>query len=289
MRSPVTVLGGRRRAGAPGQGRRRLIPGRLRARLLHNRVARAIRLSRAVTRPARFVLAEAVLRDGRARTWQLRDGVPVLLRSGGRDLDIFEEIFHAGEYDPPDEVAAILRARPRPRVVDLGGNIGLFALRMFQRLPGCTVTSFEPDPGNLELLLACRAAAGLADRWTVHPVAAGVVEGRAAFLSGQEADSRVVAPGLGTIEVPVWDVFEHLGGCDLLKIDIEGGEWDILADERFGAAGATAVALEFHGYRRPFGDDIRAAATELLRRCGYLVRHVAWHPVGVGRLWAWRG
>lgn len=268
--------------------RARSVSGRARRAAVHGRVTRAIRLGRVVTSAPRFVLVEGVLRDGRARRWPLRSGVgTVVMRSGGRDLDILEEIFASREYDPPPEVTDLLRRRSRPHVVDLGGNIGLFALRMFELLPGCTVASFEPDPDNLALLERCRRVSGLEGRWTIHAAAAGTKDGSADFLGGREADSRLIAPGHGTLLVPVRDAFDHFHGCDLLKIDIEGGEWEIVSDERFAAVPAVAVVMEFHGYRRPHR-DIRGAAGELLSRCGYEVRHVAWDPVGVGRVWAWR-
>jgi FkbM family methyltransferase len=134
------------------------------------------------------------------------------------------------------------------------------------------------------------AQSGLGERWTICAVAAGVAPGTAEFLAGLAADSRIPTGDderEGVISVPVVDVFEHLDGCDLLKIDIEGGEWEILADERFTAAGPPAVVLEFHGYGKP-RKDIRGAVTELLEGHGYTVQHTKWDPVLVGQLWAYR-
>jgi FkbM family methyltransferase len=249
-------------------------------------------MRRLLERPLRFAVVEGGLRDGRIRQWRLRGGsLPVLLRSGTRDFDIFEEIFAEGEYDPVPEARAALARNGRPlRVVDLGGNIGLFAVRMLQAHPGCAVVSFEPDPGNLRVLRACAERSGVGSRWLVLPVAAGTTAGRATFFAGQAADSRIATTDderAEAIEVPVVDVFEHLTDCDLLKIDIEGGEWDILADDRLGSAPPSAIVMEFHGYQKP-RRDIRSAVTELLDAHGYEVRHTKWHPVGVGQLWAWR-
>ena len=210
-----------------------------------------------------------------------------VLRSGGRDLDIFEEIFLFGEYDFPPEVDRLLRSREQVHVVDLGGNIGLFGLRMLEQLPGSTITSFEPDIQNLGLLAECIREADATERWSIRTEAAGVEPGSVEFLGGHEADSRIVGPGQGTHAVPVADVFGALGDCDLLKIDIEGGEWAILADPRLASTPLLAVVLEIHGYSRP-SDDIRQAASELLGGAGFEVRHVGWNPIGVGRVWGWR-
>ena len=40
-------------------------------------------------------------------------------------------------------------------------------------------------------------------------------------------------PGVPTIKVPMHDVMAEIAAADLVKIDIEGGEWEILSDERF--------------------------------------------------------
>ena len=90
------------------------------------------------------------------------DGSPVrvLLRHGPHsDVGVFHEIFHAGIYTPPAEPEARLDALGRPpRVVDAGGNVGLFGAWLLARRPGAEITSYEPEPGNLAVLEACAAA-----------------------------------------------------------------------------------------------------------------------------------
>ena len=68
-------------------------------------------------------------------------------------------------------------------------------------------------------------ANGLGDRWRLVEAFAGAAAGTTSFAAGQHAVSRA---GEG-IEVPVVDVLPELTAADLVKIDVEGAEWPILA------------------------------------------------------------
>jgi hypothetical protein len=48
------------------------------------------------------------------------------------------------------------------------------------------------------------------------------------------------------VAVLVRDVFAAVGAVDLLQIDIEGSEYDILADPRFGDCRPPVVVMEWH-------------------------------------------
>lgn len=67
-----------------------------------------------------------------------------------------------GEYDVP------YRA---PIILDIGANIGSFALWAIERWPGCHVHCFEPLPDNFELLE--RNLRHVADRVTLNKIAIG--------------------------------------------------------------------------------------------------------------------
>ena len=83
-------------------------------------------------------------------------------------------------------------------------------------------------------------------------------------------------------------MFAHLDGVDLLKLDIEGSEWEILGDARFRRPAARAVALEYHAHRCP-AEDPASYAHGLLRRAGYRTADHEFHSLpGHGMIWAWR-
>ena len=229
---------------------------------------------------------------GESRSWVLKDGRrTVTLRSGSRDRDIVRDVFVNKVYALPPEVEGILRCRKRPRIVDLGANIGLFGLWVLNRWPEAQVHGFEPDPGNLVILDRNLARAPVAWCWSVTRACAAPADGTIRFLTGRHADSRAVYHGGVTAdasELPTVDVFPHLEGVDLLKIDIEGGEWPLLTDRRFKDLAVPAIVLEYHAYNCPGPGDSAQTARRLLEDCGYAVAETQRHPIGVGTLWAWR-
>jgi hypothetical protein len=84
------------------------------------------------------------------------------------------------------------------------------------------------------------------------------------------------------------DVLPQIAGCDLVKIDIEGGEWPILADLRFAAAPPRVVVLEYHP-AVDSGLDPRAETVRLLGAAGMRTLPI-WDADrdGFGMMWAWR-
>ncbi len=249
-------------------------------------LASAVALGRLVRETPRFVTNELRGVAG-ARAYTLRDGgETVLIRHGRVDTWTFDELFRMRLYAPPAPIAAALSAASEPVVIDIGANVGMFGLDALRRYPRALITGYEPDPESAALhrrLIECNAAG---NRWRLVEACAGPRAGTVTFLSGQETGSRVVDErGTGTISVPMEDVLPSFAGADLVKIDIEGGEWPLLADHRFAAA--RVVVLEYHTPGCPEPDP-PAAARRLLAGHGYTVMPVFDHPDGYGMLWAFR-
>ncbi|MGH3265962.1 MAG: FkbM family methyltransferase, partial [Trebonia sp.] len=124
---------------------------------------------------------------------------------------------------------------------------------------------YEPDPGNAHVLRR-NLADGLRDGWyTLIVAAAGAADREARFELGLGDASHEAHSGS---PVTVIDVLPAMPACDLAKIDIEGGEWEILQDSRLGTAGPTALVVECHADRSPEGSP-RVAAERCLRASGY--------------------
>ena len=82
------------------------------------------------------------------------------------------------------------------------------------------------------------------------------------------------------------DVMPLLADADLVKIDIEGGEWPLL--EHPGFAAVSAAVLEYHPQSCP-GDDPRTTAHALLEGHGFEIAELFYEPGSrVGMLWATR-
>jgi len=74
---------------------------------------------------------------------------------------------------------------------------------------------------------------------------------------------------------------------DVMKMDIEGGEWAVLTDARLSDLGADALVLEWHARGCPEG-DAHAATIRLLNAAGYSRLQEVESGPDNGLLWAWR-
>jgi FkbM family methyltransferase len=216
-------------------------------------------------------------------------GVSVAIRHTGVDSATLAEVFHRPWYRPPERAA---RALGRPQaILDLGANIGLFGALAVTAWPGARIVGYEPDPGNAEVNEAAIAANGLGERWSVTRAAAGASEGEVRLAAGRGPSSFVLAAGAADeheVSVAMHDVLPAIAASDLVKIDIEGGEWPILADARFAASPPRVLVLEYHPEGCP-GSGPRAEAERMLAAAG-MAPELIWdsEAEGLGMLWAWR-
>jgi FkbM family methyltransferase len=232
-------------------------------------------------------------------------GAKVFLRHGTRDVNVLNEIFGGTggrrSYEPPAPVAQLLDSNPAPAILDLGGNIGLFGLYALSRWPGSTIRSFEPDPTNLSLLTRTVEANGFRDRWSVAEFAVANRAAEMDFVAGLSADSHLSGEGRSaneeegngagdgrSIVVRTVDLFAQDPRADLLKMDIEGGEWTILDDRRFASLEVDALVLEWHARGCPYPDP-HDATLRLLRAAGYDRLEEVSGGSESGLLWAWKG
>lgn len=178
-----------------------------------------------------------------------------------------------GEYR-----ASGLTPEPGWRVVDVGANIGVFAL-WAERL-GAEVTAYEPEPRTFASLTS-----NVAGR-RVSPRQAALV-GQAAptarlYLSelmstrhtvlGKEIESG--EPLRDFVDVPAVTLADVVGsGCDLVKLDCEGAEFEALlrADDDT-LRRAQRIILEFH---RVFGSP--EALVDRLEAAGMTVELLEEH------------
>jgi FkbM family methyltransferase len=210
---------------------------------------------------------------------RFRNGRRFLLRGGHSDLHTFRRVFLSDEYR--------LRRGTWDTVLDLGGNIGCVALRVASRARRVIV--YEPDPLNLELLtrnlsgldnveVVPGAVAGERGHRKLHVAASGRWGARSTLFHEVQAarvnaaDTEVKVPVTTLDAVFAEHAIEH---CDLLKIDVEGAEYEI-----FGAASPDTfkrierIVGEYHDV---YPDDPRtriAAFSRSLERVGFRVETV---------------
>jgi FkbM family methyltransferase len=228
-----------------------------------------------------YTLRELAQRRQVARYRPRHGSIDVYIRHNTSDGNILQEFTMSKLYDPPPAVAELIG--PAPQIVDLGAHIGLFGAHAFTLWPDATLVAFEPDPGNRVLLE--RTAQESGKPWTVVAAAAWTENTKVGFRSGGFAASRVDSTSQEQVEAI--DVFRYLADADLVKIDIEGAEWLLLADARFNSIPARVVILEWHPEGCPT-DDPHREALSLLRSAGYETVTVEGAPPGVGMIWGRR-
>lgn len=116
--------------------------------------------------------------------------------------------------------------RPGMTLVDVGANIGGYALMLAAYLKGKgAIICLEPDPTNLIEIQANVAGNHLGPRITILPVAAGSAEGVISFEPGLNA--HAAENGSMRVEVRRLDSL-NLTQVDFMKIDVEGYEGSVL-------------------------------------------------------------
>ena len=134
------------------------------------------------------------------------------------------------EREMPLAVAAL---KPGDTVVDVGANVGIYTYA-FSRT-GARVVAFEPQAEWARVLGAFASAHR---RVSIHQVALGASSGTATLVTPIQGDqlrpgyaslSNDTAPGhKESVNVATLDSFE-LENVSLMKIDVEGGELDVIA------------------------------------------------------------
>ena len=246
------------------------------------RLSEGLEVAELVNEPWRYTIDHVRRRP--IGVYTLREGcewVCLRHRHGGADPLTLEEVIGRGAYRLPAEIEARV-AEHGGAIIDLGGNIGLAALWFSRRYPGQRIVTFEPDLANASVLERVARLNGL--DWRIEHAAASNRDGEMRFQDGLEWESRIDKNG--SIFVPAVDLFSRLDGAALLKMDIEGGEWDILTDPRFKQVTVPVIVLEHHAHRCPAHPrHARPLAIDALESAGYTVHLGDEYELGKGILW----
>lgn len=162
-------------------------------------------------------------------------------------------------------------------VVDVGlGEDISFSESLIARY-GCRVHGFDPTPKSIEYVQKRNPA-----NFELHPMGVAGSNRTATFflpnnpshVSGSITKSDHV--GDKRIEVQLIDLKEVLGiigkeRIDLLKIDIEGAEYELLGSESFksSASRTHVICVEFHHRWKEFGPRATLEAVATLRQLGF--------------------
>ena len=217
--------------------------------------------------------------------FKLKNGSTIILRPKPfQDIATVTEVFATDLYDIPDQI----KHGGIVSIVDLGANVGFTYVYWLSKYPQAHVTAFEPHPKHLKQIKKHLEANSSAGAVTLVPKAAGVAQG-ALYLTDDEYSSTLVnTPTEQTITVDVADWIAEIGNdlIDLLKIDVEGSEYALLSDPRFGQLNLQVCVLEWHNTEEfPNGRDW---CEKRLAELGYQCCEGVSGSPNNGLLWAWK-
>jgi len=143
--------------------------------------------------------------------------------------------------------------RQDPLIIDCGSNIGVPILYFKGAYPNARIIAFEPDPTIVPYLRENIAGNRLQGVEVVHAAVAGR-EGTLTFWSdgicgSYLADERPahVSPGWKRFEVQCVRLRDYLTApVDFLKMNIEGAEWEVLADSEDRLREIDQIIIEYH-------------------------------------------
>jgi FkbM family methyltransferase len=157
------------------------------------------------------------------------------------------EIFLEQEYDAVD---ALLADVPSPKVLDLGANIGGFALRIFGGRPDATIVSVEPAADTYAILERNKRLNPHLNWVTIQAAIwksdTQLVLDRQSVSTGHRV--RESAEGESVPGLSLGTLLKRLGWehSDLIKMDIEGAEESVVPPASELLAKVNSLIIEVH-------------------------------------------
>lgn len=132
-----------------------------------------------------------------------------------------------------------------PYIIDCGANIGLSVIYFKRRFPNSTILAFEPDEVNFELLqknISIFNFKGV----TIEKKAIWKENTNLYFSNEGTMMSKIVDSGNYSVEAQkLADLMSR--DIDLLKIDIEGAEYEVLKSIQHQLDQVKNLFIEYHG------------------------------------------
>jgi len=216
--------------------------------------------------------------EGHKITFEERDEV---------DRSVAAEIFKFREYR-----AAETTVKTAKLIVDVGAHVGLFTLYCRALNPTAKIVALEPEPNNFLRLTSSLALNSVIGVLT-EPVALASKTGYARLIISDDSHNHHLghdnAPGEGlavkTVSLSSLKKQKKIGQIDLIKMDIEGGEYDILENwTAVDFAGINHIILEYHDIKkngrqilekilRENGFGVQVFPSKFSRRLGFIWAH----------------
>jgi len=195
----------------------------------------------------------------RETVYKLRNGMTV--HSRGRSIDgmALNDVWLDHTYEPSEHGIPFDWSVCKT-IVDVGGNIGTFALYGAYKAPNARIITVEPEPGNVMMIRRNLEANKLSDRVSVVEAGVGPEEGTAQLhiahknSGGHSLFHYTDKSHPVSIRItPLTSILRqaNITSVDFLKLDCEGGEYDalyLLPEDLL--KGIRFIAVEYHHFSK---------------------------------------
>lgn len=185
-----------------------------------------------------------------------RDFGKMIIRKGDSDIRVFKQIFL-------DEVYQFFPQDFSPKIIlDAGANVGYSAVWFASKFPNAKILAIEPEKSNFDVLKK-----NTESRSTIFPIQAGLwfektflkihdtKAGSWAFETKLPKDGEKT--DVETVTIPELIRDYQLTQIDLLKIDIEGAEYELFENHAEDwLPFVNMIMIETHDRMRPGCSDL---------------------------------
>lgn len=154
----------------------------------------------------------------------------------------FKEIF-------ADQSYKIKTNSDKPIIYDCGANIGISCLYFSKYFPSAKIKAFEPDP-NIAKILKQNIVNNHIDSVELINKAVWINNGKV-NISLEGADGASIHSNKNLVKVECVRLKEFLENeikIDLLKMDIEGAEYEVILDCRDSLKNVDNIFIEYHSF-----------------------------------------
>ena len=194
-------------------------------------------------------------------------GTSLIVRSCSTDFEVALSALALGEYDG-------IQISTVDVIFDAGANIGSSAIAFRKLFPTATIICIEPEPGNIEILK--KNAGKLGNVEIVEAALAADTNPRPLFNRGTgawgftvtESDqvTSEVEESVSCVTVSSILEIHELDHIDILKLDIEGGEKEVLESSESWIESVKVVLAELHDRITPGCTDAFENATKYFEK-----------------------
>ena len=201
----------------------------------------------------REILINLLLKKDIEPMVKLRNGLKFYINKNLLDVVVVIENF-GGEHN--HDYFKNLNLSEKPVIIDVGAHVGSFSIHAANKYPKATIFSFEPDDLNYEKLIKNVTINNIKNVISFHK-AVGNIDGMTLLYSDNAGNfgtcgssSMIVGPkSKQVLSTKLESIFKEnqIETCDLLKMDCEGGEYDIILNSKKEIfARINSIILEYH-------------------------------------------